>query len=387
MNDPKINVQRLHDTLRECIRTPSPQPDMAAVRAFIVNVVQPHLQDLPFDRLAVDDMGNLWGLLKGREQANPFLLCTYAGTVPAANMPNAFEPRVVDGEAYGRPPGRYMWGRGTCEQMGGLAAALEAIRVYCEEGASRQRDVIFATTVAGEMGCHDAVAHLMNASRLNYGPTLFAIGTNNGICVGNMGRIDVEVEIRGQACHSSNPTRGRNAIEGARQFLNALREVPLPPPDPDLGQPSITPTLIASSPTVSHTVPDFCRIVLDRRLIPGEEMSAALADIEACRNKVSGLEVNVRGGRFNYPNKASLDSPLVRAATAALEAEGVAARCYYARWTLDGGYFSRQGVDAILMGPGDESIAHTDAEMVRLSDVEAASRAYVRVLRAMASAA
>jgi len=387
MTTPEVNIQRLHDTLRECVRTPSPQPDMDAVRAFILNVVKPYLEQLPFDRLTLDDMGNLWGLLKGRDSASPFLLCTYAGTVPAANMHDAFEARLVDGEAYGHAPGQYMWGRGTCEQMGGLAAALEAIRVYSEEGASRGRDVVFATTVAGEMGCHDAVAHLMKTSQLNYGPTLFAIGTNNGICVGNMGRIDVEVEIRGLACHSSNPTRGRNAIEGARQFLNALREVPLPPPDPDLGQPSITPTLIASSPTVSHTVPDFCRIVLDRRLIPGEEMSVALADIEACRDKVSGLEVTVRGGRFNYPNKASLDSPLVRAATEALEAEGVAARRYYARWTLDGGYFGRQGVDAVLMGPGDESLAHTDAEMVRLGDVEAASRAYVRVLRAMASPA
>jgi acetylornithine deacetylase/succinyl-diaminopimelate desuccinylase-like protein len=245
--------------------------------------------------------------------------------------------------------------------------------------------LIFATTVAGEMGCHDAVEHMMKAANLVYGPTLLAVGTDNSVYVGNMGRIDVHVEIMGQACHSSDPSRGRNAIDGARQFLNALRDVPLPPPDPALGQPSLTPTLIASSPAISHTVPDRCRLVLDRRLIPGEEMTTALADIVDCRQRVDGLDVEVRGGRFNYPSRTSLDAPLVQLALAALHAEGTEAACRYARWTLDAGFFSRQGVDVILLGPGDETMAHTDAEMVSLDDVEVAARAYARILRAMVS--
>ncbi len=383
---PAIDAQRLHQTLADCIRQPSPQTDMQAVRAFILDVVKPRLEDLPLDSLTVDEMGNLVGLLAGEVHTAPFLFCAYAGTVPAGNMPHPFEPNIVSGEQYGRPPGQYMWGRGTSEQMSALAAALEAMHVYCEEAASRRRDLIFATTVAGEMGCHDAVDHMMDEGALNYGPTLLAVGTNNAVYVGNMGRIDIHVEILGQACHSSNPSQGRNAIEGARQFLNAMRQVPLPPPDPDLGQPSLTPTSIASSPTISHTVPDYCRLVLDRRLIPGEEMDRALADVAKCGEEVSGLEVHVQGGRFNYPSKTALDAPLVQAALAALRAEGIDAACRYARWTLDAGFFSRQGVDAILLGPGDETMAHTDAEMVAISDVELAARAYVRILRSMVSA-
>jgi acetylornithine deacetylase/succinyl-diaminopimelate desuccinylase-like protein len=382
---PAIDVLRLHETLAHCIRTPSPQTDMEAVRSFIVNVVRPHLEDLPFARLTVDDMGNLVGVLAGQERAAPFMLCTYAGTVPAGQMPEPFVPSVVDGELFGQPRGPHMWGRGTSEQMGALAAALEAIRVFCEEAPKLRRDVLFAATVAGEMGCHDAVDHMMQAGSFNYGPTLLAVGTNNTVYAGSMGRIDVHVEIMGRACHSSNPALGRNAIEGARQFLNALQGVPLPAPDPDLGQPSLTPTLIASSPSISHTVPDRCRLVLDRRLIPGENMERALADIVECGEQVSGLEVKVEGGRFNYPSKTARDAPLIQAALAAVRAEGIAPVCRHARWTLDAGFFTRQGVDAILLGPGDEKMAHTDAEMVALSDVELAARTYVRILRAMVS--
>jgi len=382
---PAIDVARLRQILAACIRTPSPQTDMEAVRAFIAEVVRPYLEDLPFDSLTVDGMGNLVGRLAGGEAEPPFMFCTYAGTVPAGNMPDPFVPRVVDGAAYGQPAGPHMWGRGTSEQMAALAAALEAIRVYCDQAPELRRDVLFATTVAGEMGCHDAVDHMMQAGQFAFGPTLLAVGTNNAVYAGNMGRTDVHVEVFGQACHSSNPGQGRNAIEGARQFLNALQAVPLPPPDPDLGQPSLTPTLIASSPTISHTVPDYCRLVLDRRLIPGEEMEQALADISKCADDVTGPDVRVEGGRFNYPSKTSLDAPLVQAALAALRNEGAEPACRYARWTLDAGFFTRERVDAILLGPGDERMAHTDAEMVALKDVELAARAYVRILRAMAS--
>ncbi len=291
---PAIRVERLHATLVDCISQPSPQPDLEAVRTFIAQVVKPRLQQLPLDSLDVDDMGNLAAKLRGRDHASPFLFCSYAGTVPAGNMPHPFEPRVVNGPGYGQPAGQYMWGRGTSEQMSALAAGLEALQVYCEEKPTRTRDLIFATTVAGEMGSHEAVEHMMRGGLLADGPALLAVGTNNQVYVGNMGRLDVHVEVAGKACHSSSPSNGRNAIEGARQFLNALREVPLPPPDPDLGQPSLTPTMIASSPAISHTVPDLCSLVLDRRLIPGEEMDEALEDIVRCGERIADYPVNVR---------------------------------------------------------------------------------------------
>ena len=383
--NPRIDVCRLRDTLRDCVRQPSPQPEMQAVRRFIVDVVKPRLLDLPSLNLEIDTMGNLIAVLPGPDHSSPFLLCTYAGTCPPGNMPEPLNPRIIDGGTVGHAPGEHMWGRGTSEQLGALAAALEAVRVCSEEGLSQRRDIIFATTVAGEMGCHDAVEHMMTAGGRAYGPTLLAVGTNNSVCVGNMGRIDVHVEITGKVCHSSDPSKGRNAIEGARQFLNALREVKLPPPDADLGQPSLTPTFITSTPTSRHTVPDHCTITLDRRLIPGEDTGAALADIQGCGAAVHGLEVVVNGGRFNYPSKTPLDTRLVQAALEALHAEGLDATWHYSRSALDAGFFTRHGVAAIQLGPGDETMAHTEFEMVSLKDVETAACVYVRILEAMAA--
>ena len=115
-----------------------------------------------------------------------------------------------------------MWGRGTTEQMGALAAALEAVRVICAAGKPPVRDLILGTVVAGEMGCHDAVQHMMAAGDLSFGPTLLAVGTDNSVALGNMGRVDVPVEIIGQACQSSDPSKGRNATTGGCQFLRLL---------------------------------------------------------------------------------------------------------------------------------------------------------------------
>jgi succinyl-diaminopimelate desuccinylase len=378
-----INRQRLYDTLRDCIQTPSPQPDMDAVRSFIRTVVQPRLEALPVSRVDVDSMGNLVARVDGEPGLPPLLIVTYAATVAANDMPDAFVAKRIDGTSAGRARGPYMWGRGASEQKGPMAAALEAVTTYLESHPSPRRGLILAATVSGEMGCHDAVAHMMSSMSLPFGPTILAVGSNNAVGVANMGRIDAHVEVMGTACHSSDPAKGRNAIEGARRFLTALLAVPMPPADPDLGRPTLTPTFIDSWPTSSHTLPSRCRLILDRRLVPGEDMQEALAGIDACRQQVDGFDITVTGGRFNYPSKTPLGDPLVGAALSALSAQGLPERCVYHRGATDAGFFSRHGVGVINMGPGEEAMMHTNAEMVALSDLEQGAMVYESILQAL----
>ena len=68
---PAIDTKPLHNTLRQCIETPSPQPDMDMVRQFIRETVQPHAKRLPVDRLQLDGMGNLVAVLNGMGRAHP----------------------------------------------------------------------------------------------------------------------------------------------------------------------------------------------------------------------------------------------------------------------------------------------------------------------------
>ena len=121
-----------------------------------------------------------------------------------------------------------------------------------------------------------------------------------------------------------------------------------------------------------------------RRHVPHQaKLGPGDSDVKDCGSREPGFEVIVQGGRFNYPSKSPKDASLVQAASAALSAEGIAPVCRYARWALDAGFFRRHDVDAIMLGPGDEALAHTDGEMVSLHDLEVAAGVYVRIMRAM----
>ena len=49
---------------------------------------------------------------------------------------------------------------------------------------------------------------------------MIVIGTTGRIALANKGRVDVIVTVRGKAAHSSTPSAGVNAIEGARRVLD-----------------------------------------------------------------------------------------------------------------------------------------------------------------------
>ncbi|MBI4491849.1 MAG: M20/M25/M40 family metallo-hydrolase [Chloroflexi bacterium] len=376
-----IDQPRLLETLRAFIAAPSPQNDLAQVRAFIADVVRPRLPVAFFDRVAIDADGNLVALKRGHGGEKPFLLCGYGATFPAESMAEAFVPREVDGAAHGIP-GPAVQGRGVSEQVAALAAAVEALQALAEAGPRLERGLIFTTTIAGEMGSHEVVDAMAQRGDLEAGSGMLAIGSNNALCLGNMGRVDVHLEVRGRSCHSSDPSRGVNAIEGACRAVERLRTVPLAE-DPELGRSTLTPTHLETWPKAMHTLPDLARMILDRRLVPGEEIAAAIAGIAAALQPMEPFEVEVRAGKFNYPNKVSPEAEVAVATRQALLEVAGAAPVVYWRATLDAGYFTRRGIPTIIFGPGDTRLAHTTYELVSIRQVVEAAEVYRRVLVGM----
>ncbi len=369
-----IDERRLYETLRAFVAAPSPQTDLGQVRRFIRDVVRPRLPADYFDRVELDEDGNLIVRLHGEGPEKPFLLCAYGATFPPERMLDAFIPAEVEGGA-GGPSLR---GRGVAEQMSALAAAVEALRSLADTAFQPRRGLIFTTTVAGEMGSHEVVEGMRRRGSLDAGDGMLAVASSNALCLGNMGRVDVHVEVRGRSCHSSTPERGLNALDGACRALQRLRAVPLAE-DPELGRPTLTPTHLQTWPQARHTVPDLAEITLDRRLVPGEEIGAAVREIAAALEPMAPFEVQVRTGAFNYPNKVAPDVPVAEVTRRALREVIGAAPVTYWRATLDAGYFTRHGVPTVIFGPGDMTLAHTDEEWVPLRQVVEAAEIYRRV--------
>ena len=82
--------------------------------------------------------------------------------------------------------------------------------------------LILAVSVAGETGRHDAAQFILEQNSIHAKAGIVGLGTTNRICLGNKGRIDVEITVRGKSAHSSMPWDGINAVDGARKVLERL---------------------------------------------------------------------------------------------------------------------------------------------------------------------
>jgi acetylornithine deacetylase/succinyl-diaminopimelate desuccinylase-like protein len=207
------------------------------------------------------------------------------------------------------------------------------------------------------------------------------------VTLGNRGRIDVFVTVKGTPCHSSRPWDGSNAITGATEAIRRLlADVELEASHPQLGKQSLTVNHIRSFPDSTHTVQERCEFTLDRRLIPGEDPNAAFAEIERVAKGVEtfkdpvsgkGYGVDVRLGPFMYPSLVTLDSPIVRAILHASEVMlGAPVKTYFSPSAFDQGYLNHVGIPTANFGAGEHQWAHTDYDMASVERTADSAKVY-----------
>jgi acetylornithine deacetylase len=304
------------------------------------------------------------------------LLEAHQDTVPTDHMTIDPFGAVVDN-------GR-LYGRGACDIKGGLAAMLTAFARLVREKPSGAMNVTMACTVDEEhtfLGVQELVRRGVRADL-----AVVAEPTQLQIVNAHKGAVRWDIQTTGQACHSSVPERGVNAIYRMGQLLHAIeqiaQELRQAPPHPVLGPPTLSVGRIEGGTSV-NTVPDRCRIEVDRRLMPGEDSATALAQFTTQLARV---------GTWNdYPYEIS-EPWLSMPALSAEGSEDLVARLGQAidqvmgshrvtavPYGTDASTIARAGVPVVVFGPGDIARAHTHDEWVPLEEVEQASEILYRL--------
>jgi acetylornithine deacetylase/succinyl-diaminopimelate desuccinylase-like protein len=362
------------------VQHPSPQTakleSEPQVLALITDVIKPELEQVGFHP-SIDRTGNLVLHIKGREPAGRLILVGYAMNAAPSTMPNPYSGEIVDGAQY-KLDGECVWGRGACEQKGSLAAMMAALRFIGATRADLPSDLYFAVSTAGETGRHDSLAQVLDHG--NVRADWCIIDGPPQIQLGNKGRVDVLVTVKGKQAHSSRPWDGINAIEGAMKVLQKLQPL-MPYPESrahsELGKVSLTPNAIESFPKATHTIQSECRIMFDRRLLPGDNPAKAIQQMKDAIGKIEPFEISVEPRDFMYPSEVAKDADVVQALEQGIRTMlGYEPQFSYSTAANDTGLFNFRGIQAINYGARDIRFQHTDHDLVSLNNVFNAAKVF-----------
>jgi acetylornithine deacetylase len=257
-------------------------------------------------------------------------------------VPPFFPSRVDGGRIYGR---------GSCDAKGILAAQVAAADQLARDGESRVGLLFLVGEERGSDGSRAANAIAPGSRFLVNGEP-----TDNRLGLATRGTLRVRLRASGRAAHSSFPELGDSAIDKLIDALVELRRVALPS-DPVLGATHYTVGLISGGVAPNVVSPSAEAEVLFR----------TVSDALAVRQAIAPIERHVQ-------LEPIIDIPPVRLTTV----EGFETAVF--PYTTDIPFLTRWG-QPLLFGPGSIHVAHTADEYVEIAELEAAVRAYVAIAR------
>ena len=376
--------------LKSLIQTRSYSGEEGAV----VNLLKQFFEDHAFDRVCIDPMGNVTGVLEGDRPGPTYLFDGHIDTVPVQDPEtwkhDPFGAEIEDGR---------MYGRGTSDMKGAVAAMACAAAAFKKETQGHFAGRICVAGVVHEE-CFEGVAS-RSISRA-FRPDLVVIGEASelNLKIGQRGRMEIKVETYGKPAHSSNPEKGLNAVYSMCKVIEAIRKVPVPESD-FLGKGILELTDIKSDPWPgASVVPEKCTVTYDRRLLTGETVESVLDTINAVLNELTASDPSVRarafvaeghetcytgeeisGRRFFPAWEYSAEEPFVRDVFSALRKELPDLKLTHYSFCTNGSHYAGEArIPTVGFGPSREDLAHTIDEYIELRDLIDAERGYKRIM-------
>ena len=350
----------------------------------------------------------------GGNRRDGLILYSHCDVVPPGGSARwlypPFEGRVVGGRVYGR---------GSADMLGGLAAEVFALSALVGFEAEFSRGVSFVSVPDEEdwrrtptgWGFSD---WLLRTGKLTGGACIMGEPSGiGGVCVGERGDYWVTLRVRGDAGHGSLAVYGDNVFVRLFRALDELHRavcshVALPPPEVaplledsypvlavELGVPvaELRAKRMLESPSMNvgrvrggvmvNVLPDECEAEVAFCVPIGmtwrELHNRVLSTLRS--NGHPEVEPSVVEGSQSDPSYTPPQSRIVGALSEAVkETLGDCPKAYVTQATSDANVFRAHGIPTCLYGPGHMGVAHCFNEHVDIEDIVRAAQVYVRTI-------
>lgn len=284
-----------------------------------------------------------------------------------------------------------LWGRGSADMKGGLAAVLGAVAALVRARVILARPLLLMFTCDEETGGKQGAAHLVRSGQVTGDMCVVCEPSGLRLIHAEGGLCWITLTTRGRTAHSVLAWKGVNAVEKMVRVLSAL--APLQEELGRMGNPSgkravLTANVIRGGVKVNQ-VPDTCEALLDLRIPPGVEISA-----EEVLDRMRAVLASLQEGDPDLVVELAHGEP-VRPfeVPAGAEVIGLVREAYrdvtgrecspwsprqdpptddsdlYHLWTAG-------GIPGVYFGPGEIEQAHVADEFVEVEQLRQAARIY-----------
>jgi len=329
---------------------------------------------------------------------------------------NSHHDVVEVGHGWTRDPfgaaveGDRIYGRGTCDMKGGLAASVIAAEAFIAICPDHRGAIEISATADEESGGFGGVAWLAERGWFDPARVQHVIIPEplhkDRICLGHRGVWWAEIETRGRIAHGSMPFLGDCAVRHMGAVLAemertlfpllATRRTAMPVIPEGARQSTLNINALhggAAEQAADYTglpapcVPDRCRIVIDRRFLIEEDLAEVKREVTALLERVRAdrpsFTCEIRDLFEVHPVMTDRDAPIVRSTAAAIETVlGRQAGYVVSPGTYDQKHIDRIGrlKNCIAYGPGVLDLAHQPDEWVGITDMQDSAKVMALVM-------
>jgi succinyl-diaminopimelate desuccinylase len=337
-----------------------------------------------------NNRGNVVATIRGSDDSAPsFMFNGHLDVVPAGEASawerDPFCGDIVDGK---------VWGRGSSDMKGGVAAMSVAVALLLASGKRFRGDIVL-TAVSGEESDSIGAKHYVEHNSVEkVGAVVIPESTGLDLVVAEKGTIWLEFTTLGKTAHSTQPHIGINALEHMMSLLTLGKEAWESVPyakDPYLSPPTINIATISAG-VKTNSIPDRCVATVDLRPVPSQSRELILAKMQGVMDRLKGeipnFKAEMRVINERMPVATPVDARLIKAASA-LGPEVIGRELGYfgVNFFTDAAVFAtKKQIPTLIMGPGEYDLrnniylGHQPNEFVKVENLEKSAKFYYELV-------